>query len=78
MPEGLRPAPWQERLQRLSVALDQRQRQGRLDDLKKALEQTDPHADPDTYRAIQLEYRRLYNQRPDTKSLTRLDPSPRA
>ena len=32
---------------------------GRLKDLKRALDETDPHADPDAYRAIELEYRRL-------------------
>ena len=57
--EGVRPAPWQERLERMLIVLDERERQARLKDLKKALEETDPHADPDAYRAIELEYRRL-------------------
>jgi hypothetical protein len=60
MSEGVGPAPWLERLERLGVALAERQRQARLEDLKKALDATDPHADADTYRAIELEYRRLY------------------
>jgi DNA primase len=77
LPEDLRPAPWPERLGRILIVLAERDRRARLGDLKKALEQTDQHADPNAYRAIQLEYRRLYNQRPDSKSLTRLDPSSR-
>jgi DNA primase len=54
-----RPAPWLERLERVLAALDQRARQARLDELKSALEAADRHADPDAYRAIQLEYRRV-------------------
>jgi DNA primase len=57
--EGVRPAPWRERLERMLIVLDQRERQARLADLKRALEAADRHADPDTYRAIELEYRRL-------------------
>jgi DNA primase len=57
---GVRPAPWQARLERLLLVLQQRQRQARLADLKKALDQSDRHADPGAYRAIELEYRRLY------------------
>jgi len=57
--EGVRPAPWQDRLERMWLILEQRQRQARLAEVKKALDQTDRHADPDAYRAIELEYRRL-------------------
>jgi DNA primase len=57
--EGVRPAPWRERLERLLAVLDRRARQARLEDLKRALEASDPQADPDARRAIELEYRRL-------------------
>ena len=57
--ESVRPAPWQDRLENMLIVLDERERQARLEDLKKALDETDPHADPDAYRAIELEYRRL-------------------
>jgi DNA primase len=57
--EGVRPAPWRERLERLLAVLDARARQARLEELKRALEAADRHAEPDTRRAIELEYRRL-------------------
>src|SRR5262249_1151056 len=57
--QGVRPAPWQDCLERMLPVLQERQRQARLADLKKALEQTDRQADPDAYRAVELEYRRL-------------------
>ena len=57
--ERARPAPWQDCLERMLLMLDERQRQVRLADLKTALDQTDRQADPDAYRAIELEYRRL-------------------
>jgi DNA primase len=59
LPESVQPAPWQERLENMLVVLDERERQARLSDLKKAKDETDPHADPEAYRAIELEYRRL-------------------
>jgi DNA primase len=59
LPERVRPAPWQERLRCMAIVLAERDRQARLRDLKKALEQADRRADPDAYRAIELEYRRL-------------------
>ncbi|MFI5461296.1 MAG: DNA primase [Isosphaerales bacterium] len=58
-PEDLRPAPWRERLERMLIVLDKRERQARLRDLKRSLDETDQHADPDAHRAIQLEYQRL-------------------
>ena len=58
-PEDLRPAPWQERLENMLIVLDERERQARLRDLKRSLDETDQHADPDAHRAIQLEYQRL-------------------
>ncbi len=57
--DGLRPAPWLERLERMLEVLDDRERQSRLQELKKALTAIDRQADPDAYRAIELEYRRL-------------------
>ena len=46
------------------VVLAERQRQARQRELKKALDETDKHADPDAYRAIELEYRRLLTSGP--------------
>jgi DNA primase len=67
LPEDVRPAPWQDRLQGVLASLAKRQRQARLRDLRRALAETDEAASPDAYRALQLEYRRLMNQWPDTK-----------
>ena len=50
------------------IVLDERERQARLSDLKKAKDETDPHADPDAYRAIELEYRRLLTSRRPRKT----------
>jgi DNA primase len=61
--EGVGPAPWQERLENMLAVLKQRQWQVRLADLKKAKDETDPNTDPDTYRAIDLEYFRLLTSR---------------
>jgi DNA primase len=58
-PEDLRPAPWQKRLEEMLIVLDKRRRQARLKDLKRSLDETDRSADPEAYRAIQLEYQRL-------------------
>ena len=41
------------------IVLEERERQARLSDLKRSLDETDPHADPEAYRAIELEYQRL-------------------
>jgi DNA primase len=57
--EGIRPAPWRDRLERLLAALDERERRMRLEQLRKALEATDRQAEPEARRAIELEYRRL-------------------
>ncbi len=58
-PERARTAPWQDRLVRILVVLDERERHARLRDLQKTLAETDPNSDRDAYNAIQLEYRRL-------------------
>jgi DNA primase len=68
LPESIHPAPWQERLENMLVVLDERERQAQLSDLKKAKDETDPHADPDAYRAIELEYRRLLTSRRPRKT----------
>jgi DNA primase len=57
--ERARPAPWQERLEKMLDVLAARERRAQLGDLRHALEQTDRQADPVAYRAIELEYQRL-------------------
>jgi DNA primase len=57
--DRVRPAPWKERLERMLIVLDERERKKQLRDLKRSLEETDQHADPDAYRAIKLEHQRL-------------------
>lgn len=59
LPDGVQPAPWPERLEKMLDVLARRDRRNRLAVLKKAREETDQHADPDAYRAIELEYLRL-------------------
>ncbi len=54
-----RPAPWRERLDRILLVLGERERQARLSELKRSLDETDQHANADTYHAIELEYLRL-------------------
>jgi DNA primase len=58
-PDNLRPAPWRERLEEMAIVLEKRERRARLKDLKRALDESDEHADPEAHRAIQLEYHRL-------------------
>lgn len=65
---GAQPASWEERLPGILVKLAERDRQERLRDLRMALEETDESANPVEYRALQIEYRRLLNQRPGTKA----------
>ena len=67
LPEDVRRAPWQDRLKGVLATLERRERQHRLRDLRRALDETDEDDNPDAYRALQLEYRRLMTQRPDTK-----------
>jgi len=66
--EDVRPAPWTERLEPMLIVLAERERQARLKDLERARAQTDPESDPEAYRAIQLEYRRLITQRRVSKA----------
>jgi DNA primase len=74
LPAEVRPAPWRERLEGVLVRLAERERQRRLRDLRQALMVTNAASEPEAHRALQLEHRRLMNQRPDT-ILTRPDPS---
>jgi DNA primase len=67
LPENVRPASGQARLKGVLGTLAERERQNRLGDLRRALAETDEVTEPDASRALQLEYRRLMNQRPDTK-----------
>jgi DNA primase len=54
-----RPAPWRERLEQLLVVFDERKRLARLRDVKRSLDKTDKHANPEAYGALELEYLRL-------------------
>ena len=56
-------APWKERLENTLIVLKERERQKRLRNLKRSLEETDQHAAPDAYNAIRLEYLRELLQR---------------
>jgi DNA primase len=67
IPENVRPAPPEVRLAGLLVQLAERDRQDRLRDLKAALDEIDPIAEPDDHRALWTEYFRLLN-RLDTKA----------
>jgi DNA primase len=59
----MQPAPWKERLENTLIVLKERERQKRLRILKRSLEEIDQGTDPDTYRAIKLEYQREICQR---------------
>ncbi len=65
--EGTLQAPVEARLLGVLARHDQRDRKARLRDLKAAIAETDPEADPVGHRALNNEYYRLLNQRPDTK-----------
>jgi DNA primase len=67
-PEAIRPAPWRDRLEKMLIVLDKNARRARLRDLKRSLDETDRHADPEAHRAIQLEYRRLLTSGQTRKS----------
>lgn len=71
---------WTDRLEGVLALFAERERLSRLQDLKQALDETDKQAEPDAYRALQLEYRRLLTQRAGTsnKKNARPDPTYRA
>jgi DNA primase len=71
------PAPWQARLDLTLVRLAERERQLRIRQLLRAMEETGEDANPEAYRALQLEYQRLLTQRA-TANPKRSDPSLRA
>jgi DNA primase len=68
LPDGVRPAPWQDLLAGVLGRLAERDRQERLRDLKGALAGIDRTVSPDVYRALSTEYLRLSSQRPGTKT----------
>ena len=65
--EGTHQAPIEARLLGVLARYDQRDRKARLRDLKAAIAETDPESDPVGHRALNSEYYRLLNQRPDPK-----------
>ena len=68
---------WERRLELVLGRLAERERLVRLGDLRQALEEIDKQAEPDAYRALELEYRRLLTQRAGTTK-SRPDPTYRA
>jgi DNA primase len=64
---GVDQAPAEVRLAMALAALADRERQGRIRDLRAALAEVDPATSPDEYRAIRLELEKTFHQRPDTK-----------
>jgi DNA primase len=62
-----RQAAWEDRLGATLAKLAERDRQGRMRDLKSALDETNSTVDPVAHRALKTEYLRLLTQRPDTK-----------
>lgn len=64
---GVDQAPVEVRLAMALAALADRERQGRIRDLRAALAEVDPATSPDEYRLIRLELEKTFHQRPDTK-----------
>ena len=64
---GVDQAPVEVRLAMALAALADRERQGRIRDLRAALAEVDPATSPDEYRAIRLEIEKTFHQRPDTR-----------
>ena len=64
---GFDQAPIEIRLAMALASLADRERQGRIRDLRAALAEVDPATSPDEYRAIRLEIEKTFHQRPDTK-----------
>jgi DNA primase len=64
--KGLQPASWERRLAGVLAKLDKREHEARLRKVAASLKETDESANPDEFRALQLEYRRLLtpNYRP--------------
>lgn len=66
--KSVRPGSWEDRFSGVLAQFAERERQARLRELRASLEETDESANPVEFRALQLEYRRLLNQRPNTKT----------
>jgi len=67
LPEGVHPAPWQDRLAGVLARLAERDQRERVRSVQEALREVDPAAEPDAYRALQMELLRLSSQRPVAK-----------
>jgi DNA primase len=59
LPAGVVPASGEDRLTGILAQFERRTLQTRLDDLRRALSETDPVEDPETHASIRLEIRRL-------------------
>jgi DNA primase len=77
LPEDVRPAPWPERLKGVLATLAQRERQNRIRELRRAMDEALQANNPETHRALQLEYLRLLTQ-PATAQVQRASRSSRA
>ncbi len=67
MKPGYVPAPADVRLAMVLSTLAERERQGRIADLRAALRGLDIASSPEEYRALRAELDRLHHRRPDTK-----------
>jgi DNA primase len=67
LPEGVRPAPWQDRLEQVLVRLTERERQVNIQAVRDAMKEVDHATDPEQYHALHVELVRLMSQRPVTK-----------
>jgi DNA primase len=69
LPEGVRPAPWQDRLAGVLARVAERDREERFRAVEEALKGVDPVADPEAYRALNVELFRL-SKRPVKNTIT--------
>ena len=67
LPEGVHPAPLEDRLVGVLAKLAERAWRDRIKDLDEALRETDAAAHPEDYQALQRELLRVQSQRPDMK-----------
>lgn len=70
LPDAVQPASWRDRLAGVLESLALRERRDRLRELKGALEETDALSRPEDYQALKREWRKLLNQRPNTRRTT--------
>ena len=66
--KSVRPGAWEDRFPFVLAQFAERERQTRLRELRASLDETDESANPVEFRALQLEYLRLLNQRPNNKT----------